>query len=159
MIGFVTLAALMLAAALAIVLPALRRRTALALALAIPAAAVAVYAAVGNPSARDPITALSEHVKRHPDDVCALTDLAVMLAMSTTQHLAGEPERLIERALAVDPKNAQALALSGSMRFERGDYAGAIALWRQVLSQVPADSPIASSIMHSIDKAQLMAKQ
>jgi cytochrome c-type biogenesis protein CcmH len=82
-----------------------------------------------------------------------------MLAMSTTQHLAGEPERLIERALAVDPKNAQALALSGSMRFERGDYAGAIALWRQVLSQVPADSPIASSIMHSIDKAQLMAKQ
>jgi cytochrome c-type biogenesis protein CcmH/NrfG len=156
MIALVAITALMLAAALAFVLPTQQRRTAWALAVFIPTAAITVYAAVGNPGAREPIDALSEHIRRHPDDAGALTDLAVMLAMSTTQHLAGEPERLIERALAIDPKNAQALALSGSVRFERKDYAGAIALWRQVLAQVPAESPIAGSIAQSIEKAQAL---
>ena len=165
MIAFVTIAVLMLAAALAFVLPPLlrggaqvaQRRTALALALAIPTLAAAVYAAVGNPSARDPISALADLVKRRPNDANLLADYAVALAMSTGQQLAGEPEQLIQRALALDPKNVQALALSGSVRFERKDYAGAIALWRQVLAQAPADSAIAESIADSIAKARVLA--
>ena len=74
MIAFATLGALMLAAALAFVLPTLlrggaqvaQRRTALALALAMPTLAAAVYGAVGHPSARDPISALADLVNRRP---------------------------------------------------------------------------------------------
>jgi cytochrome c-type biogenesis protein CcmH len=92
-----------------------------------------------------------------PDDPGLLLDFAVTLAMSAGQHLDGEPDRLIQRVLALDPKNVQALALSGSVRYERGDYAGAVVLWRQVLAQVPADSAAAGSIADSLAKAESLA--
>jgi len=47
--------------------------------------------------------------------------------------------------------------LSGSVRYERKDYAGAVALWQQVLAQVPADSAAAGSIADSLAKAESLA--
>src|SRR5205823_3696092 len=38
-----------------------------------------------------------------PKNADALTDCAVALAMSLNQDLSGEPERLIDRALAINP--------------------------------------------------------
>jgi len=96
-------------------------------------------------------------VTLRPDDAGLLLDFAVTLAMSTGQHLDGEPDRLIQRVLVLDPQNVQALALSGSVRYERKDYAGAVALWQQVLAQVPADSAAAGSIADSLAKAESLA--
>jgi len=102
----------------------------------------------------DAVTAYRHLATLQPDDANLFTDFAVTLAMSTGQRLDGEPEKLIEHALALDPNNGQALALSGGVRFERRDYAGAIAQWQRLLAQLPADSPVAASITDSIGKAR-----
>lgn len=93
-----------------------------------------------------------------PNDAEVLVDHAVALGMSAGQTLSGEPERLLQQALTIDPSNVQALALVGSAAFERRDYAGAIQRWRQLLALAPPDSDIARSITASIAKAQALAK-
>lgn len=92
-----------------------------------------------------------------PPDAQHLSDYADTLAMAQGRRLAGEPEKIIARALAADPRNIKALALSGSAAFERQDYARAIAEWRKVLEIVPADSTIAARIGNSIADAEQRA--
>lgn len=99
-----------------------------------------------------------QHVlKLTPSDSAVMVDYAVTLAMSSGQSLSGEPERVINRALEIDPGNLQALALAGSAAFERQDYAQAIAPWRKILAQAPPDSEMARSIAASIDKAEALS--
>lgn len=95
-------------------------------------------------------------IKLVPNDAGLLADYADTLAMAQNRSLQGEPEKLIERALVVDPKNIKALALSGSAAFERKDYAQAAARWEKILAVVPADSDIARSISGSIAEAKGM---
>lgn len=90
-----------------------------------------------------------------PADAQLLSDYADTLAMAQGRRLSGDPEQLIKRALAVDPRNIKALALSGSVAFERQDYAGAVAEWRKVLAIVPADSNVAAGIQNSIADAEM----
>ena len=94
-----------------------------------------------------------------PDNPELLVDYAVVLGMTLNTSLIGEPEALIARALAIDPHHIQALALSGSAALERGDYAGAIKPWKQILALVPADSDIGKSISENIAKAEAQAQQ
>lgn len=89
-----------------------------------------------------------------PADAQLLSDYADTLAMAQNRSLTGEPEKIIKRALAVDPRNIKALALSGSAAFERKDYLGAIGEWRKVLEIVPADSNVATRIRSSIADAE-----
>lgn len=89
-----------------------------------------------------------------PNNADALTDCAVALAMSLNQDLSGEPERLIDRALAINPNHVQALALKGSAAYEHADYARAIGPWKKILAMVPPDSEMAKSIGASVEKAQ-----
>ena len=58
-----------------------------------------------------------------PDNAQLLADHADVMAMLQGQSALGAPEKLIERALKLDPKNLKALALAGS-----GDAAGRKAL-------------------------------
>ncbi|MCG3203217.1 MAG: hypothetical protein NFCOHLIN_03146 [Gammaproteobacteria bacterium] len=74
-----------------------------------------------------------------PQDADLLADYADALARAQGR-LAGEPERIIARALEADPENLSALALSGSAAFERGDYAGAVRAWEKLQGRLPADS-------------------
>jgi cytochrome c-type biogenesis protein CcmH len=105
--------------------------------------------------------AYQQLLKLTPDDSAVMVDYAVTLAMSSGQRLSGEPERVINRALEIDPGNLQALALAGSAAFEREDYANAIKAWQQVLALMPPGSDMASSIASSLDKARarLAAKE
>ena len=100
-----------------------------------------------------------EHlVKLTPDNPDLLADYAVTLAMSLDQRLAGAPEKLIQRALAIDPNHVQALALSGSAAFEREDYVGAIKAWQKILARLPPDATMVPSIATHIAKAQALGK-
>jgi cytochrome c-type biogenesis protein CcmH len=94
-----------------------------------------------------------------PNNADLLADYADTLAMAMNRSLQGEPEKIIERALAIDPKNIKAIALSGSVAFERRDYANAAARWQKILALVPADSDIAKSTANSIAEAQGLAGQ
>ncbi|OGB23087.1 MAG: c-type cytochrome biogenesis protein CcmI [Burkholderiales bacterium RIFCSPLOWO2_02_FULL_57_36] len=92
-----------------------------------------------------------------PNDANLLVDYADMLAMTLGKSLQGEPEKIVERALQVDPKNIKALSLAGSAAFERRDYANAITHWRKILALVPADSETAKTIAGSINEAQSLS--
>ncbi|HSC94461.1 MAG TPA: c-type cytochrome biogenesis protein CcmI [Burkholderiales bacterium] len=102
-------------------------------------------------------SAYANAVKRSPPDAQLLADYADALAMAQGRRLQGEPERLIAKALAIDPRNVKALALAGTAAFENKDFKGAIVQWRKILDIVPADSDMANSIRDSIADAQQLA--
>jgi len=104
------------------------------------------------------VDAYAHLVTLTPNNPDLLADYAVTLAMSLDQRLAGAPEKLIQRALAIDPNHVQALALSGSAAFEREDYVGAIKAWQKILARLPPDATMAPSIAAHIAKAQALGK-
>jgi cytochrome c-type biogenesis protein CcmH len=100
------------------------------------------------------VAAYGRAVALLPPDAQVMADFADTLAMAQGRTLQGEPEKLIRRALEIDPKNIKALALAGTIAFDRQDYPGAIGEWRKVLALVPADSSVATGIQGSIRDAE-----
>lgn len=98
-------------------------------------------------------------VKLVPNDAALYADYADTLAMAMNRTLQGEPEKMIDRALEIDPKNVKALALSASAAFERKDYARAVDRWQKIVPLVPPDSDIARSIAGNIAQAQELMGQ
>lgn len=89
-----------------------------------------------------------------PPDAQHYADFADISAMALGKSLAGEPEKLVRRALEIDPKNIKALALSGTIAFDRQDYAAAIGEWQKVVALVPEASAVAAGIQNSIRDAE-----
>ena len=87
----------------------------------------------------------------------SLADLADVLAMARGQSLEGEPEKLVLRALEIDPANLKALALAGTAAFARKDYARAAAHWEKMLAHVPPDSEDARAIRGNVQEARCSA--
>jgi cytochrome c-type biogenesis protein CcmH len=102
--------------------------------------------------------AYASAVARAGQDAALLADYADALAMAQGKRLEGEPEKIIQRALAIDPDNMKALALGGSAAFERRDYAGAVAYWERLLKFAPEGSEFAQSVRASIDEARQLQK-
>lgn len=98
--------------------------------------------------------AYAEAAKRNPDDAQLLADYADALAVANGGRLEGEPGRLIDRALAVDPKNIKALNLAGTMAYRAGAYGKAAQTWRRMLETVPAESELGQRINASIADAE-----
>jgi cytochrome c-type biogenesis protein CcmH len=92
-----------------------------------------------------------------PKDAQLLTEYAGSLAMAQGESLQGEPEKILARALAAEPRNTKALSLSGSAAFERGDYDAAITLWEKVVALAPADSEIVQVANDNIKEARAAA--
>ncbi|HEU0290138.1 MAG TPA: c-type cytochrome biogenesis protein CcmI [Burkholderiales bacterium] len=103
------------------------------------------------------VAAYANAVKRSPPDAQLLADYADALAMSRGRNLQGEPERLIARALKVDPNNVKALMLAGTAALERKNFKGAIAYWERILKVVPPDSDIADAVRDGIADARALA--
>ncbi len=60
----------------------------------------------------------------------------------------------MQRALAIEPSNLKALALSGSAAFDRRDYATAVRQWEQVRNALPPDSGFLAQVNASIAQAR-----
>ena len=90
--------------------------------------------------------AYAKAAARLPGDAGVLADYAESLAMAQGGRLQGEPEGIIERALAADPGNLKAHALGGSAAFGKEDYAGAIRHWERMLPLVPPESESARQV-------------
>ena len=103
------------------------------------------------------VAAYENAVKRSPPDAQLLADYADVLAMTQGRTLMGAPEKIIAQALQVDPENVKALALAGTIAFQKHDFKSAIAHWERALRVVPPDSDMADSIRDSIADAQKMA--
>ena len=88
-----------------------------------------------------------------PNDANLLADRADILSLLQGQNPEGEPMRLIERALRVDPNQPKALALAGSVAFKRGDMATAITHWRRAIANLPPESEFARGLTQSLQEA------
>jgi cytochrome c-type biogenesis protein CcmH len=89
-----------------------------------------------------------------PDNADLLADYADALGAAQGGALSGKPLELVQRALAIDPTNWKALALAGTVAFDRKDYPQAVVYWERMKATVPPGSPIAQSIDASIAEAR-----
>ncbi|MGE3571494.1 MAG: c-type cytochrome biogenesis protein CcmI [Burkholderiales bacterium] len=94
---------------------------------------------------------------RSPDDPRLLADFAEALGMARGRSLEGEPARLIERALQLDPNNLKGLALAGTLAFDRGEFELAAGYWERMLPQVPPGSEDAGLIRENVAEARARA--
>ena len=99
--------------------------------------------------------AYARAIELAPNDAQLLADHADVLAMLQGQSTAGEPSRLIDKALKLDPKNLKALALAGSAAFERKDYPAATRYWTQARALVPPGGEFASGLDRSLEEARV----
>jgi cytochrome c-type biogenesis protein CcmH len=103
------------------------------------------------------VDAYSKAALRAPRDAQLLADFADALAMARGRSLQGEPEKLVLRALEIEPGNLKALALAGTAAFERKAFAAAADYWQRVLPLVPPDSEDAQVIRDNVAQATRLA--
>ena len=94
--------------------------------------------------------AFARAVALAPNDAQLLVDHADALAMLQGQSLKGEPDRLIVKALQIDPVNLKALALAGASAFERKDFAAARSSWQKARELAPPGSEFAAGLDQSL---------
>ena len=101
--------------------------------------------------------ALRKAVALDPGNADLLADLAETLALGSGRTLAGEPTRLLERALKLQPDNEKALALAGSAAFERKDYKAAIHHWEALLKRPKVSGELAQALSAGIAEAKALS--
>ena len=101
----------------------------------------------------DAADAYAKAAVRAPRDAQLLADFADALAMARGQSLEGEPEKLVHRALEIDPNNMKALALAGTIEFNRRQFAAAAGYWKRMLPQTEPGSEDARIIQSNINEA------
>jgi cytochrome c-type biogenesis protein CcmH len=109
------------------------------------------YVAMGRHA--DAVPAFEKAAALRPDDADLLSDYADALAMAQGRTLQGRPAELVQRALKADPRNPKALALAGTIDFERKDYAAAVKHW-QALVEADPQGELAQQIRGSIEEAR-----
>jgi cytochrome c-type biogenesis protein CcmH len=113
------------------------------------------YAALGRfDEATDAYAKAAAGAPRDPD---LLADFADALAMARDQKLDGEPEKLVLRALELDPNHLKSLALAGTAAYERKEYAAAAAYWQRMLPNVEPGSADARAIEQNVNEARALA--
>lgn len=93
-----------------------------------------------------------------PRNAQLLADHADVLAVLQGQSAAGEPTRLIERALAIDPVNLKALAMAGTAALERKDMAAAVDYWTRARALATPNSDFAAGLDRSLEVARAELK-
>lgn len=89
-----------------------------------------------------------------PDNADVLADWADVMAAAQDGNLEGRPKELIEKALVVDPRHWKALALMGTLCYNKGDYEGAVKYWSRMLADVEQGSEEWRQIMENIEQAR-----
>ena len=99
---------------------------------------------------------LVQLVPNEPEVWAEYADTAVM---ANNQSYMGKPTELLEHALALDPHNKKALALSGVAAMERGDYPAAVNYFESLQKLLPPDSQDAKTIETLIEQAHAFLAQ
>lgn len=153
------------------------KTAAILLAILLPAFAGVAYWKLGEPRALDPaamqkispqqieamVERLSVRLQQTPDDAEGWAMLGRSLFVLGRHEPAA---RAFARALQLAPQDLellggllQALALAGQDKFERADYAGAIAYWERILRFAPPESELAKTVNQSIADARKLSGQ
>ncbi len=91
------------------------------------------------------------------DDPTLLADYADSLAVNNNSNLEGEPMKLVDRALHLDPKNLKALYLAGTYAFNKKDYTSAISFWEKLVQVGPPGNVFATQVEPAIAEARNLA--
>lgn len=100
------------------------------------------------------LAAFKQSLALRNDDAGVLVDYADVLAVANGRSLQGEPSRLIQRALELDPEHPKALSLAGAAAFDRQDYADAVRYWEHVIRLAPPGSAYVPELQAGIDEAR-----
>jgi len=96
------------------------------------------YASLGR--FQESLKALDQARRLAPNEPQLMADYADVLATTRGGSLEGEPDKLIQKALQLDPNNAKALALAGEQEFRNKNYQGAIDYWTRMKNALPPDA-------------------
>jgi len=94
-----------------------------------------------------------------PNEAQLWADYADVMAMASGRTLVGTPTKLLDKALALDPDNFKALALSGSAAMERGDYSSTVRHWEKLLKMIPKEDENAKIVESGIQQARVLMAQ
>ena len=104
------------------------------------------------------LAAYKKALALNPNNAPLLVDYADLLAFEN-KSIKGEPIRLVQKALQIDPNNLKGLALAGTASFETGDYKKAEEYWFKAKGLVPADSEFARGMDENIAAARAESNQ
>jgi cytochrome c-type biogenesis protein CcmH len=107
---------------------------------------------------KDASGAYQHAIKLVSGDAQLLADYADALGMAQGQVLTGEPTRVIEQALKIDPNNIKALALAGTAAFNEKDFNGAVTYWQKAVQLSPPDSEFTQALQSSLEEAKANAE-
>jgi cytochrome c-type biogenesis protein CcmH len=85
-------------------------------------------------------------------------EFAEARGMAQGGTLAGEPLKLVHKALSLDAKYPQALDLAGSAAWEMREFAQAAVYWKQLLMQIPADTAMHAELSRAIERTERRAR-
>ena len=103
------------------------------------------------------VDAYAQAVALRKDDATLLVDYADALAAKNNHNLAGEPMKLVARALKLEPGNIKGLALAGTDAFIRQDFAQAVRYWSEVEKVGAPDSALVQRVTASLQEARSRA--
>lgn len=106
---------------------------------------------------KEALDALRRAQQLLPDDPDLMAEYAQALVMSGGDTFAGEPKKLLDRALSLQPDNQRALWLRGVAEYQAADYPASIATWNYLLGLLPPDSPVSASVQTQIADARSKA--
>lgn len=89
-----------------------------------------------------------------PNDAQGFADLADATAMVNNRTLEGEPEKLILKALQLDPGNVKALSLAGTVAFNKNDFKAAAGLWQRAVEKTDPNSEFAKQLQGALAEAR-----
>lgn len=110
------------------------------------------YLALGKPA--ESALAFGRAAQLKPQDAGLLADFAEALAVAGRGSIGPQAVEVANRALALDPQNAKALALLGTAAFELKDYRKAIALWERLLKLAEPGSEYQRAVQGGIAEAR-----
>jgi len=114
------------------------------------------YSAVGHwPEA---LGAWEKAIALRPDEPSVMTGYAEALAISNGRVLAGKPLELVLKALEKDPNDLKGLELAGIASYQAGEFAKTAYYFKQLLKQLPPDSPYAQDILAAQQDAEAKVK-
>jgi cytochrome c-type biogenesis protein CcmH len=87
-------------------------------------------------------------------DPAVWLEYAEATALAQGGRLAGPPQKLIDKALSLDPDSPKGLDLAGSAAWERGDFASVVMLWTRLLAQFPSGSARYDELVVAIKQAE-----
>lgn len=89
-----------------------------------------------------------------PPDAQLYAEYAEALALANGENLEGAPERLIEKALALQPDQPNALWLAGMAAFQKADYPTAVKYWEHLQTLTAPDNEQAEMLADYIAQAR-----